>query len=508
MYNRFIIKTVKNLKKIFSGVGKYNKNINSYKSAGNIIAIPSYAFRNYAEFLFEKGLTKEAEQLLEDASQFVSNSTDALVDLGEMKQKTGNLDEAINYFEKAVAETKNNFKALYLLGTAYCIKGNLEKSEEILKKAEKINDKDYRVYLSLGILLLKKKKYKEAKEKFEISAQYNMEDARSLYLLAITEIELGYLNEAEEKLKFILNSTENNFEVMHNLAYVYFKKKDYEKAVSLASKALTINSRKKETYILLSDTYAELNLPEKSFEILDMAINNGLKNQLVLISYGNNLQKFKHYQTAINYLREAIDTFNINDNDEIFSLLSKCYYFENDKENALINAEKALAINEENPVALEIKANINSDEGNIQEANSLLNKALKNSSNKAGIYFILAKNYNILNNTEKSEKYYEKAIEYDKNNYEYQISYIQFLADTKQFKTANTKILSASKIFGENADLLNLQFWVKYNLAKESFYRYNIEETLEIAKKIENNYPNSFIYKNEKDELTEGLGRK
>jgi len=439
---------------------------------------------------------------------FVSNSTDALVDLGEMKQKSGNFDEAIEYFEKAATESKNNFKALYLLGTAYCIKGNLEKSEEILQKAEKINNKDYRVYLSWGILLLKKKMYKEAKEKFELSAQYNLEDARSLYLLAITEIELGYLEEAEEKLNFILHSTENNFEVMHNLAYVYFKKNDFEKAVELAEKALTINARKKETYVLLSDTYAELNQPEKSFEILDRAINLGIKDQIILMSYGNNLQRFGRYQQAINYLNETVDNFKLTDSDELFSLLSKCYYFENDKENALLNAEKAVSLNEENPTALEIKARITSDNGNFQEAVSLLNKALKNSKNKSEIYFMLAKNYNSLNDNEKSEKYYEKAIEYDKNNQEYHLEYIKFLTDTKQFKTANTKILSAIKLLGENSDLLNLQFLVKYNLAKENFYRYNIEETLEIAKKIENNYPNSFLYENEKNELTEGLGRK
>ncbi|MBQ6516571.1 tetratricopeptide repeat protein [bacterium] len=508
MYHRYIIKTVKDLKNLFSKVGRYNKNINNYKSAGNIISIPSYAFRNYAEYLFEKGLTKEAEQLLQDASLFVSNSADALIDLGEMKQKSGNLDEAVDYFEKAATETKNNFKALYLLGTAYCIKGNLEKAEKALQQAEKINNKDYRVYLSWGILLLKKKMYKEAKEKFEISVKYNMEDARSLYLLAITEIELGYLDEAEEKLNFILHSTENNFEVMHNLAYVYFKKKNYDKAVSLATKALKINSRKKETYVLLSDTFAEINQPEKSFEILDIAINAGLKDQIILMSYGNNLQKFGEYKKAINYLNDAVNTFNITNSDELFSLLSKCYYFENDKENALSNAEKALTSNSENSVALEIKARINFDNNSLHEAISLFNKALKNSSNKASIYFMLAKSYNILNDAEKSEKYYEKAIEYDKNNSEYYTDYIKFLTDTKQFKTANTKILSAIKVLGENSDLLNLQFLVKYNLAKENFYRYNIEETLEIAKKIENNYPNSFLYQNEKNELTEGLGRK
>ena len=508
MYYWFLIKIVKNLKKLYSKVGKYNKNINNYKAKANIVAIPSYAFRNYAEYLFENGLTIEAEKILEDAALFVSNSTDALLDLGEMKQKTGNFDEALEYYEKAVLNSKNNFKAFYLLGNIYCIKGNLEKAEENLKKAVILNDKDYRVYLTWGVLFLKKKMYKEAKEKFITSVQYNTEDARSLYLLAITEIELGFLNEAEEKLKFILNSTENNFEVMHNLAYVYFKKKDYEKALSLAEKALSIYALKKETYILISDIYAELNEPEKSFKILDKAISAGLKDQVVLLSYGNNLQKFKKYKEAINYINEVINNFNVNTNDEIFSIIAKCCYYENDKEKAALNADKAIAINNENSVANEIRARINFDNGDYKEAINCFNTALKNSENKAEIYFMLAKTYSKLNDFDKSNKYYNKALEYNSNEFNYHEDYIKYLIDEKQYKLANTKILSALKIFNENVTLLNFQFLVKYNLAKENFYRYNIEETLEIAEKIEKNYPNSFIYQNEKNELIEGLGRK
>lgn len=508
MYYWFIIKIIKNLKKLYSKVGKYNKNVNNYKAKANIIAIPSYAFRNYAEYLFENGLKVEAEKILEDAALFVSNSTDALLDLGEMKQKTGNLDEALEYFEKATQKSKNNFKAYYLLGNLYCIKGNLEKAEENLKKAEILNDKDYRVYLTWGVLFLKKKMYKEAKEKFVTSVQYNTEDARSLYLLAITEIELGYLNEAEEKLKFILNSTENNFEVMHNLAYVYFKKKDYDKAISLAEKALSLNTLKKETYILISDIYAEINEPEKSFAILDKALTVGLKDQVVLLSYGNNLQKFKRYKEAIDYLNQVINNFNVNSNDEIFSVLSKCYYYENDKENSFLNAEKALAINNENSIANEIKARINFDKCNYQEAINGFNNSLKNSENKAEIYFMLAKTYSKLNDFDKSNKYYNKALDYNNNEITYHEEYIKNLIEEKQYKLANTKILSAMKIFDENINLLNLQFLVKYNLAKENFYRYNIEETLAIAEKIEKNYPNSFIYQNERNELIEGLGRK
>ena len=53
----------------------------------------------------------------------------------------------------------------------------------------------------------------------------------------------------------------------------------------------------------------------------------------------------------------------------------------------------------------------------------------------------------------------------------------------------------------KNLDCLNNLFYANYLLAKENFSDYNMERAIEIAKKIEKDYPDSFVYKDERNEL-------
>jgi len=505
---KFIVKSKKLLKKILTKIDSYNSDINEYEATGNIVAMPVLAFKNLAEDLYKAGRIKDAEKFLYAATNFPMNNSSALTELGIIKQKTGDIESAIECYKKAIKKDSKNIKIYSLLASALTTTKNFTEAEEVIQKAISINDKNFELYLAWGILLLKMKKYKEAKDKFNISAKYNFQDARSLYMSAVTEIELGEYSSAQEKLFLVVNLTENNFEAMHNLAYVYFIKKDYNNALKYAKQSLEIYQNKIETYLLLGDIYAELNDPENSFKTYENALQINTENYYLYLSYGNNLQKFHHFEKAIPILEKGLSLTENTPQADILSLLAKCYYNTNNIEQAEVFTQKAIDIASENHIAREVLGLIYYKKSDFKSAINEFLISIKHSEDKSNTYLLLARAYKKLDFSEEAETYLKKSLEYNPDNIDTITDYTNYLLEKNDYKLAITKLLNALKKFNNNEKLLNLLFLANYKLAKENFYKYNIEETLRIAKKIEEYYPNSFLYTTEKNELIEVLKEK
>ena len=260
----------KYIKKIFNEVQRLNYVVNQYTQIGKIPAIPYRAFVNLADYLFLTGCIEQSEELLNNAINFASKSSDALINLGGIKQAAGDYNKAIEYYKKAYRKNPENTKALCLWGNCLSLQNNIDEAIQKFKQAVDINPQDGEAYLCWGIMLLKKKKYKEAKEKFDESVKYNIKDARPLFLSASVEIELGMLDEALDKLMFITENTDNNFGAFHNIAYIYFKKKDYEHCITYAQRAINLMPLKIETYLLLGDTYMLLNKEDEALKIFEI----------------------------------------------------------------------------------------------------------------------------------------------------------------------------------------------------------------------------------------------
>ena len=88
----------KYIKKILNEVKKLNSAVNQYTKIGKIPAIPYRAFVNLADYLFLTGCIEQSEELLTNAANFVSNSSDALINLGGIKQAAGDYSKAIEYY--------------------------------------------------------------------------------------------------------------------------------------------------------------------------------------------------------------------------------------------------------------------------------------------------------------------------------------------------------------------------------------------------------------------------
>ena len=100
---------------------------------------------------------------------------------------------------------------------------------------------------------------------------------------------------------------------------------------------------------------------------------------------------------------------------------------------------------------------------------------------------------------------FKKALEYQPDEIEVYINYAKNFMAQNDYTQALKKLQGAYKINSENLECLNLLFYVNYTLAKGNHSDYNMEKAIEIAKKIEQSYPDKFNYPNEKQELESKL---
>ena len=253
---------------------------------------------------------------------------------------------------------------------------------------------------------------------------------------------------------------------------------------------------------MLGDTYVLVNKINEALNIYELAENRNLKSLFLYLSWGTALQKNNQYEQAIEKFKQGIEINNNETNDEIYARLAKCNYIIGNKEEAKINAQKAIEISQDNYMANKVLANIYIDEQNYTEAINQLNLCLKNSETKSKTFLSLAQCYKYIQDFEQSNKYYEKSLEYDRENIQTMLEYVESLYQQRNYDKAIKKLITLEKIAGERLEVLCLSFKVNYNIAKGNLYGYNGMKAKTIAEKIKEKYPENYSFEEEYKELT------
>ena len=492
------------LKKVSEQVNKINKSVENYTKIGKIPALPSRAFVNLADYLFVRGYYEKSEELLNNAVDFASNSSDALLNMGMLKQAAGDFELAHQYYESAINKDKNNPKPICFLGNLYSVQEKYDEAISCYEKALKLKSDDPEAYLFWGLVLIKKLDYKGAREKLKLSVEHHLKDSRAIYMLASVEIELGLYDKALERLKFIIASTENNVGAYHNMAYVYFKKKDYDKAVECTQVAIKMPQVKVETFLLLGDIYSMMGDDEKAFLTYKQAEMRGFSSPFLDLAWGIILQKAKQYEQAIERYTKGL-SINAND-DELFARLARCYFEIGDYENSKVYMQKSLDAVGYNYLGMDVLSDLYIVERRFENAIDCLKICLKNAEAKSRTYLKIARCMKEIGDFACSNQNYEHSIEYDRKNIQTQIEYIKSLNAQEDYQASLKKLITLEKLAKDDLEVLSLLFIANYNIAKGNIYGYNGVKAISVADRIREKYPDSFCFKTEYIELTQNRG--
>jgi len=251
--------------------------------------------------------------------------------------------------------------------------------------------------------------------------------------------------------------------------------------------------------MLIAENYLNTKNEQECFKYYELGEKECDINYYFLISWGISLQGFEHYAESNEKFQKAI---KLNDKNDLgFASMATSFYKMMDYDNAQIYLQKALELNPENYYAMETLGQIYLDKGNYTEAIKYFSLVLKHSAKLTNTYGKIAKAYFLDGNIQKASEFYRKAIEYQPEEIQVYLDYAQFLVEQKDYVQALKRLQKANKIDENNLDCLHQLFYVNYILAKENVSDYNIESAINIALKIEKDYPNLFLYKEEKQEL-------
>lgn len=482
------------IKDIVEKIKHINNFIDNYKKDTVIQSLPSFAYVNRAKKLIEQNNFEKAEAILKEALSLPQEDALVYKYLGLIYEKTMQFDLSVENYQKSAELNPNDKNIWQRLGFVLMSKKEYDRAKRAFENADKVQTGNTDTYTGWGMALMKLKDFSDAREKFSMAIKANKYNFSAVFLCAVMEIRLKMYDKAESKLSFLVKVCPNE---SNTFEYARLKnlKNFANDAIYYAKKSLEYNQFMLPSYILLGKIYAENLDKENSLKYFEEAENKNLVTSELYLEWGKALEIF---EMPLDAKQKLLKAYEIDSNNtEIKSYLGLCYVSLNEYEKAEPLLKEIISNEPDNKVVNQALGIIEYEKKNFDKAIQILRKDDENAIN----CFYLAKCYETKSDDIKTKDYYEAAIYHNNKYITAYVGYVNYLIEKKDYKEAQRKLRKALKSDENNVDLLNLMFYVSYILVKDNVSEYNVKETIEISKKIENIRPDLFKYPEQRQEL-------
>ena len=399
------------------------------------------AYKNLCIIYLKTNRELNAIELATKAKSLAPNdyTFDYLIGTASISLKQYN--QGIKHLEAALAMNPSHFQIYNNLGTAYLLVGQREKAIECYKKAVKIKPDDAISFYNIGSIFQIQNKHAQACEYFEKA--YQLENKENyLISLALSELKAGMISDAAKHYKALalLHPEKDSFQ--YNLASCYEALKNYDQAIVIMKNLLARNPKSITMAQKLANLYIETRQLRQAKDLYDSVLLKGAVSSETLYQYailstqlfdtGKKKKIFKkvikmdpenataHKDLGVIYLNQRLfdyadEEFNTalklapDDFDIVFEYANYLYALSKYKE-ADKYYEKAININDD-VVAKSLSA-INKIELNqLEEAEELIESALKDQPEHEYIQFLAGRIYYSLKKFEDAKIYFIKSLE-------------------------------------------------------------------------------------------------
>lgn len=400
--------------------GKTDEAIDYYRRALRFNSSDPVIYRNLAIAYRHKRDYAAAIDAIERALSIDPNNTNNKVLYGNILFEQRNYEGAKKMYQDALATNPENASALYNLGIVLLKSGDKVAGMEYLKKAadaDKIGKVAHLSYSKLGSLYSSMMDYDAAEKYLKMAIAINPADPIDRYNIALVYLKK---NEKEKALAELIKAQEfaqNDVRVLEGLGEAYFSLKEYDKSLEVYNKLSEALNRDARILSRIAEIYYEKGDLGNAYEyykkitIMEPASENA---RIAYLNMGNIMDDAGRYEEAIENYKKAL-IISPKDDAALYNL-GIAYKHAGKVELAFEVWKKAADLNPENPRPLLAIADFYYEKKYFDLAMDEYQKILRRWPNLQDAHFNLGAVYYHTNQIDYAIGEYKKVLEINDRN--------------------------------------------------------------------------------------------
>ncbi|WP_131783479.1 tetratricopeptide repeat protein [Legionella gresilensis] len=177
---------------------------------------------------------------------------DALFYLGVLALDINDLTQAEQAFQQILVENNSHVDALTNLGVIAVKRDQGQLAVDYFSKALALNNDHIEARNNLAATFMHHDRFENALMHYDYLLQKDPNNIEYLYNSGVAQMALGHLNEAINHFEHLLSVENKHFAALNNLAAIYIRLNDKEKAKKLLLQALIVNPEDKASQHMLN----------------------------------------------------------------------------------------------------------------------------------------------------------------------------------------------------------------------------------------------------------------
>jgi tetratricopeptide (TPR) repeat protein len=294
------------------------------------------------------GRNSQAEKALKAVLKLKPDELDAHMKIATIQAEQRNYGSAASTFNKIIELDPSLDHAYQGLGDVYLKMRKWKEAIPPLTKAAELNPDNTQAYYLVGIAHEELKEFDKAADAFKTYLDKNPGNPGDAYYhLGLCQMELDQLEQASASLEHAVEINALDTQIMSELADVYHKTGQYDKAAETYTKLTDLNPDDAKYYFnRIIKMYDEAGMPDKAIEATKKMIDLNPQDADAIYNLGYMYVKLKNFDEAIETFKRAIEVRP--DFEFAYSNLGYCYTQQKKYNESIETYKKLVEINPEN----------------------------------------------------------------------------------------------------------------------------------------------------------------
>ncbi|HEY3625501.1 MAG TPA: tetratricopeptide repeat protein [Terracidiphilus sp.] len=242
----------------------------------------------YGVAMYQHGYLEHAAESFQQVIAAKPGNADAYYNLGTLKLRSNNFDEARSYLEKTLKLQPNYPEAWNNLGMLAAQQGRPDEAINDFQQSLELRPQYATAHLNLGNVYRRQKLFDQARESLTRALELQPDDPETNYSLGMLYAQQDQMRPASDYLQRAIELRPNYAEAFNNLGIVFVRLQDFSRAEEQFKSGIRAAPNFDQTYLNLAGLYAMRSDKDKARGVLEDLLrrqpdNRGAKQALELL---------------------------------------------------------------------------------------------------------------------------------------------------------------------------------------------------------------------------------